>query len=320
MDKDKKLQFRDNLAGESAPCRNIAAILTVYDPPARVCDAITAILPQVDWLVVVDNADNADLRAWAERQGGTLYWLQNPANGLGRAQNLGIAEARKLGAQWVLLLDDDSMPAADMVARMKEAYGAMPPERRQKLGVMGAHIEEAELHRQALYIRPRRGVWFRRVPFGRESVLHDLLYVCASGSLIPLRVIDAIGGMEEDFFIYFIDTEFCLRARTAGYDICAVREARLRHRIGRRSTHRLLGFAFSTTNHPPHARHLLFRNRARLWLRYWRKQPAFVIFDLLRAGSEVARVALFERDKAAKLQAMAKGLAQQDFTSSRTLR
>lgn len=273
--------------------------MVVYQPPETVMQAIAALYPQIAHVVIVDNGNNEGLRA--QLNAAKIHWIINPENNLGLAQNLGIAKARELGSAFVLLMDDDSLPAPDMVAKLHEAW-------QPGIAVIGPYLEEPELGRPPLYIQSRGNFWFRRIAFNSIPLLRNLFYLCASGSLIPLEIFNKIGGMEESFGLYFIDTEFCLRARAEGYDIVAVQEAQLTHRIGNRSEHRLLGKRISTTNHSPPAREKMFRNRKILWKRYWKNQPGYVLFDILRAKSEIVRVLLFESQKCEKLTAMLRGL------------
>lgn len=287
----------------------IAAIITLYDPPPTLREALQRLLNQTGRVIIVDNGKNEDWREWALAVSKKVEWIDNPQNGLGKAQNLGIAMARQKGMKWVLLLDDDSLPEQDMIAAMQKEWEHLTPQEQQKIGVIGAHIREMALHRPALYIQPCWGIGFRRIGFDENTpLLRDIFYVCASGSLIPMSVIDEVGEMREDFFLYFIDTEFCLRLRQKGYRICAVRDAVMKHRIGHRSTHRLFGREVSTTNHGPQARYYMYRNRRRLWWEYGWREPAYVLFDQLRVLSEMLRIILFEGNKHRKICAAMCGL------------
>jgi len=78
----------------------------------------------VDELLIVDNGSSAAaveaLRAQAQALGCALLALGTNL-GIAAAQNRGIAWARERGASHVLLLDQDSVPASDMVARLLQA-------------------------------------------------------------------------------------------------------------------------------------------------------------------------------------------------------
>lgn len=270
------------------------AVMVVYQPPEAVIQHIYALLPQVKALIVVDNARNTELQ---RDMGERIIWIQNPQNNFAKAQNLGIAKAKELGAAFVLLMDDDSCPAPDMVAQLHAAW-------KEDVAVIAPTLIEPAVGRMPAFIQAKGKCWFQRV-FTHTQGVNNLFYVAASGSLIPLSIIDKIGGMDENLGIYFVDTEFCLRARKAGFDILATPLATMEHSFGRVTRH---AAGITTTNHSAEARFRMFRNRRKLWMRYWRNDAGYVIFDLLRSISEVLRVAMFETNKLSKLTAMIRGL------------
>ncbi len=279
-----------------------SAIITVYQPPASFSALIERLRPQVEEIIIVNNGENPP------QQG--CHWIDNPDNGIAKAQNLGIAKARELGSTHILLMDDDSLPAKNMVATMLSVYYKNKRNKAKKpIGVIGPYIKERGSDLPPKYIQAEGTYAYNRVNFyEEETMIRDLFYVAASGSLIAMEVLDEIGEMREDFFIYFVDTEFCLRARKAGYDIIALRNAELEHSFGERSEHQFLGKTISTTNHNAQARYYMFRNRKALWKKYATSNAGYVIFDILRTQSELLRVALFEKNKFTKLKAMIKGL------------
>ncbi len=50
--------------------------------------------------------------------------------------------------------------------------------------------------------------------------------------MIRRAVIDAIGGFDENYFLYFEETDFCLRAKRAGFSTWYVPESRVMHILG----------------------------------------------------------------------------------------
>ena len=277
----------------------ICAIIVIFQPPKGLNPLLNAISPQVQEVVIVDNGNNTPIDS--------THWIDNPENGLAKAQNLGLAKTRELGCSHLLLLDDDSLPAPNMVEKLLEGQ-QLALEQGLNPAIIGPNIEEVGLA-QSKYIQPKGKCGFKRVSFSENTpILSDLFYVAASGSLIALEVFDKIGELREEFFIYYIDTEFALRARKAGYEVIAVRDAKMQHHFGTRSYHSLFGLRFTTTNHSATARYYMFRNRKYLWGKYSLSEPGYLLFDLLRAGSEILRVLLFEKQKIAKVMAMMSGL------------
>jgi N-acetylglucosaminyl-diphospho-decaprenol L-rhamnosyltransferase len=54
-------------------------------------------------------------------------------------------------------------------------------------------------------------------------------WICGASMLIRPEVFTAIGGMDENYFLYFEETDFCYRARQAGFATWYVPESRVMH-------------------------------------------------------------------------------------------
>jgi N-acetylglucosaminyl-diphospho-decaprenol L-rhamnosyltransferase len=54
-------------------------------------------------------------------------------------------------------------------------------------------------------------------------------WICGASMMIRPAVFDAVGGFDENYFLYFEETDFCYRARQAGYPTWYVPESRVMH-------------------------------------------------------------------------------------------
>ena len=57
-------------------------------------------------------------------------------------------------------------------------------------------------------------------------------WICGAAMMIRPAVFDRIGGFDENYFLYFEETDFCNRARQAGYATWYVPESRVMHIMG----------------------------------------------------------------------------------------
>ncbi|HYD65227.1 glycosyltransferase family 2 protein [Azospirillum sp.] len=288
------------------PDNAVAAVVVTHHPDATVARTLAAALEQAHWLVVVDNASAVERLAPVEdavRAAGTrAELLRNAGNlGIAAAQNQGITRARALGARHVLLLDQDSVAQPGMVAALLDALDS--GERVGMAVPVTADDGQRKPTRFLVSADGRRAA--AQAP--ERPVLHHLLYAIASGSLIPMAVLDEVGPMREDFFIDFVDVEFGLRLRRAGWDIVAAREARLRHRLGAYEERRLLGRAVPVTHHSAKRRYTQYRNRVRTLRLYGGTLPAFLRAELPAIAVDLLRLVLFERGRPAKIAATVRG-------------
>jgi N-acetylglucosaminyl-diphospho-decaprenol L-rhamnosyltransferase len=76
--------------------------------------------------------------------------------------------------------------------------------------------------------------WLRRwaVAWPMTSMAQAVDWVSGASMMIRWSVIDQIGGFDENYFLYFEETDFCLRARKAGFSTWYVPESRVMHIAG----------------------------------------------------------------------------------------
>jgi N-acetylglucosaminyl-diphospho-decaprenol L-rhamnosyltransferase len=61
-------------------------------------------------------------------------------------------------------------------------------------------------------------------------------WICGASMMIRPAVFQAIGGMDENYFLYFEETDFCFRAKKAGLETWYVPESRVMHIRGQSTT------------------------------------------------------------------------------------
>ena len=222
---------------------------------------LRAVAPQVDALVVVDNGSPApvvaELRAACEEVGAELVELG--ANlGIAAAQNRGLARARELGAGLFLLLDQDSLPEPDMVARLRDGLGRARVVAPSGVAAVGPVTRDARQPDAPLLFHDER--WGpRRAPLPTDGELVPVTFLLASGCLVTAEALDRVGPMNEAWFIDHIDLEWGLRATRAGMAQFGVAGATLHHHLGD-ATRKLPGRARQVHLHSPIRNYYMARN------------------------------------------------------------
>ena len=249
-----------------APSRVVAVIVSYQPEFEALKRLLTAVLPQVAAAVVVDNGSQAAVGAWlGDHFPGSLNFIGLGRNqGVACAQNRGIDWARRRGGDCVLLLDQDSEPAADMVSTLAAALESL-----QSQGVMVACVGPRYLDERQdnppPFIRVR-GLHLERCPCPVPEAVVAVDYLISSGSLLPLAALEKVGGMREDLFIDYVDIEWGLRARRLGYQSFGVCAARMRHALGEDP----IGFwGRNFPRHSPLRHYYHFRNAALLCREGW---------------------------------------------------
>lgn len=181
-------------------------------------------------VVVVDN-DSADGSADAVAAEFPDVELVRSERNLGYAggMNLGAERALARGADYVLLLNNDTVVDAD-------APGALvaEAERRPGAAALCPVVYFAEPPDLVWYagarLDPRRGYQgkhLRDVPLA----VRETERVCGAALLLPSRAIAELGLFDEELFAYAEDADWSLRAREAGRELLVVPAARVWHHV-----------------------------------------------------------------------------------------
>jgi rhamnosyltransferase len=268
----------------------IASITVAFNPePDRILAQLDALADQVDDVIIVDNASRQPAEELVAHCHRPVHLLRLDANaGMARGMNLGIREARRLGARYVLLLDHDSVPQPGMIAALGEAMeeAARGP---QPVAAVGPRIRDPRDPREYPFIRLR---WLRnehRTCRAGEAIV-PCDFLISSGVMLRLEALDAIGDFDESLFIDNVDLEWCFRARRLGFALYGACAAVLDHRLGDERKRVCKGVELVV--HPPERTYYMTRNRLRLYARAsmplkWKYK------DLLRAMAKFTATVLF---------------------------
>lgn len=310
---------RSGAAGNTGdePVRVVAVVVSYQPDTAALDQLVSRLLPQVAALVVVDNGSDAatvaHLAALVDGlvdepgDGPTRPEAQLVALGrnvgVGAAQNLGIDRARQVGATHVLLSDDDSLPAPDMVERLVAALTAAAPA--DRVAAVGPVTVDPRTGSAPLVFTDQ-GLAPRRIPHlpTRDGAQVDVAFLIASGCLVDLRALDDVGPMNADLFIDHVDLEWGVRARRAGWTLRVVVGARLEHALGD-TTRQVPGRARAVHIQSPVRNYYTVRNtvhliRTRFFHRAWRRGyrrwiTRYIAYYLLAVPPRATRARLMAR-------------------------
>lgn len=186
--------------------------------------------------VVVDNG-SADGTAQAVRDAyPDCVVLRQPVNlGFAGGNNAGIRWALAHGADWVLLVNNDAEATPDLVAGLVGVAAGTP-----RAGAVGARNLDLD--------EPDRlwGAWGELTygPFvvrtagrgardgSRWHATRDADWVIGNGMLLGRAALETVGLLDESFFAYHEDVDWCLRARRAGFRVVYAGRAAILHRGG----------------------------------------------------------------------------------------
>jgi rhamnosyltransferase len=114
--------------------------------------------------------------------------------------------------------------------------------------------------------------------------------------------------MQDDYFIDFIDNEFCLRVYRSGFKIAVNFDITINHAIGQREVHKIIGVALKPNHHSPERRYYISRNGIRTAIAYVHEYPSYIALLAARLMHEHLSIILFEQKKCRKLLASGLGI------------
>ena len=269
----------------------IAAVATAYYPDERLGTVVAAAVRACERVIVVDNTPDGAHSAAVGLADERVTVLRSGANlGLAGGLNAGVS-ALPADAEAVLFLDQDSVLPEDLVHALAELL-----ESDGKIGVAAPTPWD-----------PVHDAGYDSVAALRAEV-SDRTDVITSGMLVRRRALEQVGGFREEFFVDFVDIDFCLRVRHAGWRIIQDQRLRLPHSLGDRREHRLGPVRLRVVHHPTWRQYWILRGASTLGRENLLHQPVFSVKSAAFCASWLWRTAFFADDRAAQTSAAVHGV------------
>ena len=207
----------------------------------RCLDSICATVPPVSFeVIVVDNASEDGSADMAAERFPDAVLVRNATNvGFAAGSNLGLQRA---SGRYVMLLNPDTEVLGGAVREMIEFADAHP-----RVAVVGPKLVNPDgslqkngrkfpvLLREVLHItklyRFMTGLFDRKLDWGREdfNVPAQVDEVSGACMLVRRSVIDEVGTLDERFFMYYEEVDWCLRMKKAGWEVHYLPSAQVIH-------------------------------------------------------------------------------------------
>lgn len=220
----------------------LAVILVNYNGKRYNASCIDSIFANTDAgdvrIIVVDNASQDDsVRLLKERYDGNERLelvLLDDNYGFSYANNAGINRAQEWGADSVLLLNNDTEIAPDMLACLRECAKRHPDsmiapkiyysDDRKRIWSAGGDVSP--------FVRKVRHIGLNETDKGQYDQEREIEFATGCCLFIPMEVIRRAGVLDERFFLYYEDTEYSFRLHRHGIRIYYCPKARMYHKVG----------------------------------------------------------------------------------------
>lgn len=243
--------------------------------------------------LVVDNHSTDGSIEYVENEYPEIAVIKNSTNlGFAEGNNIGMRRALESGADYVLLLNNDSIMDRYFLHRLVSAA-----ESDQTIGFAGPKVYYLDHEKGRQVINFAGGVlnlWIGRshhrgldeLDLGQYDNVTEVDYVEGSCVLAKKGVLERVGLLDSSYFSYWEDVDWCTRGWKAGFKSIYVPTAAIWHR-GSSST--------------PTGTKTFYQTRNRLW--FLRKRgnklqflTFFFYFFIVDAPFDMLRLAIYHKD------------------------
>lgn len=204
----------------------ISCIIVCYNPDlvnlAEICKASVSAGANV---ILIDNTESSYMKDFLVPFDFDLIAL-NENVGIAKAQNIGINKALENGADAIVFFDQDSEIEDGFIEQLTA------PLKHNEPMVVSPVFYAKEGFRYPSYKMRSNGLLYA---IEESDEIHDVDMIISSGSAATKPVFEIAGLMNEDYFIDFVDNEWCLRCRAKNIPIKVVPSATMIHTIGEKS-------------------------------------------------------------------------------------
>ena len=282
----------------------VIAVVVTYQPNREnLLRLVRKTAAQLDNVLIVDNGSRSDMSRWLADTSENVELIALEQNfGIAKAQNYGIARAKDLRANYVVLFDQDSDPEPETLPSLIAAIERLMAEGHSVACVGPRYIDKRQ-NNPTPFVRVE-GLKLVRTSCGKQSDVVPVDHLIASGSVIPITTLDAVGDMKEELFIDYVDLEWCERAMHRGYQTYGVCAAKMEHALGDEPI-KFLGTAYPARS--PLRHYYMFRNAV------WMYRQSYVrwnwkVLDGLRLLRKYVFYTLFAKPRHVHFWMMTKGM------------
>ncbi len=184
-------------------------------------------------IVIVDNASSEPPVAAVRAHYQNVTIIENRENlGYAEGNNVGLRYALEQGADYVLVLNNDTAVAPDTLTELVRAAEQEPEA--AFLGQLVYHFDEPTLIQSAGGLATRDWRFYHRgqnQPDNQQfREIQPVAWVTGCSILVRCAALDKIGLLDPAFFIYSEEVDWCLRARERGFKVLFVPRAKIWHK------------------------------------------------------------------------------------------
>lgn len=236
------------------------SVVVLYNPIfSEISEFLNQLINSKYFLFIIDNSEKKLGKEFDIfiNNPSVRYKNFNKNKGLAFAQNQGINEAILRSFETITLFDQDSFINSKNYIKLVETFNQSKYDIMSPLVVSKKDHSKVEESLKINFIG-----WPSPTKVIKSKMINPTDIIIASGLTCSLKIFKDVGLFDEDFFIDYLDIEWCLRAKSMGKKIAVNRLITLFHSIGIGQEDYVL---FKPQIHPPERTFYQFKNNFALF-------------------------------------------------------
>ncbi|MBT4137176.1 MAG: glycosyltransferase family 2 protein [Candidatus Latescibacteria bacterium] len=182
-------------------------------------------------ILIVDNGSTDDSADFVRENHPEVTLIQTGKNlGFAGGNNIGIAHALQNNADYILLLNQDTVVFGAWMDHLIEFADASP-----HLGILGPFQYDYSgqtFDRVFQNQLTANTTYFEDAKQNKIAPYYTIPHVIGAAMLLRREAIEALGTFDPYYFLYFEEKDLCRRTIAAGYDIAVVPTSKIGHYHG----------------------------------------------------------------------------------------
>lgn len=189
-------------------------------------------------IVVVDNKSTDNSKELLIKNKDRYKLILNDVNnGFAHGNNIGIQWALSEGFEYVMLLNNDTLVTKESIEKMMKSI-----KDNKNIGIVSPRI---------MYYPDKESIWFdggkinwlkfivehknmnKNIKDIQESNENEEVVDFITGCCMLIRsdVINSVGYLPEEYFMYYEDVDYCIKIKDAGYDLLSIKDSIIYHKV-----------------------------------------------------------------------------------------
>lgn len=181
-------------------------------------------------IIVVDNSKENDLKESLRKKNNVIYVQTEENLGFCGGNNLGIKLALENEADYIFILNPDTTIKKDTISKLLKK----------------AILYNAGILSPKIYFSDSNIIWYAGGKFDISNVLgthegvdeedksqfnldKEVDFATGAAMFVPTKVFKEIGLFDERYFLYYEDSDFCFRAKKAGFKVMYIFDSVIYH-------------------------------------------------------------------------------------------